>query len=283
MRIHLVLAALILLAGCTGGGGSLPTTGGGTGTKPDGGGTKSTSNEISVYFTGLPEEVSDTTYFTIAAEASDDISDAKVFVYNLGSYLESSCSGTSSFGDMYAGQKKEISCSIKARDTPLETIDQEILYESSYKISKYTGQVGFKIYDSDEYDRVNPSEGEVSADLGLGNVKVNPENAREGESISIELELGGDLATGETCNCNVEKITLKIPRGFSVTGDSGWTKSTCSNFNCYEKRNINVPLVEDLILTIAGVTKTETFYIGVEVEGIWKIIRGTDTVTILAN
>ena len=50
----------------------------------------------------------------------------------------------------------------------------------------------------------------------------------------------------------------------------------------YEKQNLDTPLREDLTLSIAGVTKTETFYVGAEVEGIWKIVRGSDTVTVPA-
>lgn len=279
MRIHLALAALVLLAGCTGGGGGLPQpTGGNT---PTASGSKTSSGELTVYLSGLPEKLEGTDYFTITAEATEDISDVQIVLYNLGSYLESSCSGTNSIRDLASGQKKEISCSLKATDTPMENINQEIMFEASYRISKYTGQVAFRIYDAEEYDRVKPSEGEASADLKIGNILVSPENAREGESISIQVDLGGELATGGSCGCNIEKLLLKIPSGFSLSGQ-GWTRSTCGGFNCYEKRNLDAPIAEDMALSIAGVTKTETFYVGVEVGGIWKLVRGSDTVVVPA-
>jgi hypothetical protein len=278
MKVHLALAALVFLAGCTGGGGGISSLGGSS--PPANGGAKAASEELTVYLSGLPDAVSGTEYFTIVAEASEDISEVKFLLYNLGSYLQSSCSGTSSLRDIASGQRKEVSCSLKATDTPLENTSQELMYEASYKISKYLGQVGFKVYDSEEYERVNPAGGEDFADLGVGELRVSPENVREGETTRVVLDLSGDLATGDNCGCNIEKVLLKIPRGFSVSGSSGWTRSSCGSFNCYEKRNVNVPLNEEFGLSIAGVTKTETFYIGVEVEGVWKLVRGSDTVVI---
>ena len=112
MKVYIALAALVLLAGCTGGGSGLPATSSSGGEQQQPGGTEPISAvELDVYLSGLPEEVSGTKYFMIVAEAKEAVEDAKVFLYNLGSYLESSCSGTSSLGSMSAGQKKEISCS----------------------------------------------------------------------------------------------------------------------------------------------------------------------------
>jgi hypothetical protein len=277
MKFYIALAALVLLAGCVGD--ELPAAGGG-GQQPAGTGDKTGSDEVTVYLNGLPDEVSGTEYFTIVVEANEDVEDARVFLYNLGSYLESSCSGTNSLGSIAKGQRKDVSCSLRATDTPLGNVTQEIMFEADFKVSKYSGEAGVKVYDGVEFDRLKPGEGAATADLGVGTLSVAPGNVREGEDMHVTIELDGDLSTGDDCGCNIETVMVKIPRGFSISGDSGWTRASCGNFNCYQKSNVDVPFSEDMTLSIAGVTRTETFYIGAEIDGIWKVERGSGTVVI---
>ncbi len=277
MRLYVALAVIVLLAGCTNNQGGLS---GGTPKQSTEQGPKPTGGEVSVQFDGLPETVNERSYFIIRVRAEKDVDDLKLTLYNFGSYLKSSCSGTNYLGKMLAGQSKEISCSIEATGIPVENISQEIMYEASYKVNA-AGQVSFKVYDSSTWE--GSAGGTNTDDLGVGYLEVSPANVKEGEKTELTISLSGGLSEGENCRCSVEKLTLRIPKGFSISGSSEWSRSSCGNFNCYEKRNLDTPFQDRLELSIIGVTKTETFYVSAEVEGAWKATSGSETVSVPAS
>ncbi|MBR9689647.1 MAG: hypothetical protein GOV01_01980 [Candidatus Altiarchaeota archaeon] len=285
MKAYFALALIVLMAGCIGGGDGLTTPTNSQDTETDNSPRTHQGEELSVYLSELPIDISKgaTKYFKIVAEADEDVESVKVLVYNLGNYLESSCEGSNTLRDVVAGNYKEASCSIKVVDEPIEEINQDILYEAVYKVSKYVGQVSFKVYDDDEFERVDPSYGDKDVDLVVGTLTVSPENVKEGEDIEISLNLDEELAQGDNCACSIEKVLVKIPQGFSVSGFTGWTRYVCGSFNCYERRNLDTPLTNGATVSIAGVTKTNTFYVEVEVQGVWKVTRGSDTITVLSG
>ncbi|MBR9680879.1 MAG: hypothetical protein GOU98_03590 [Candidatus Altiarchaeota archaeon] len=280
MRIHLVLAAMVFLAGCVGGGNGTTTdnkeTTTGTETK------KVYGEELHISIDGLPTEMSgvETEYFKLITEAEESVENVRVLVYNLGSYLDSSCAGSNSLRDVTGGEVKEVSCTLNMIEEPLEEIEQEIFYEATYKVKEYAGQVSLKVYDSDEFERINPTSERDSVDLGVGILSIEENNVEEGSSVDINIELDGDLSTGD-CGCNIEKAIVKIPKGFSVSGFTGWTRYSCGTFNCYQRQNIDTPLISKATISISGVVKTDTFYIGAEISGAWKVSRGSDTVILL--
>ena len=280
MRIHLVLVAMVFLAGCVSGGGDGTTTNNqeNTGTEK----TKVYGDELHIGIGDLPVEISvqETEYFKLITEAEESVEDVRVLVYNLGSYLSSSCAGSNSLRDVAGGEVKEVSCTLSVIEEPLEEIKQEIFYEATYKVKEYTGQVSLKVYDGDEFERVNPKIGSDSVNLGVGTLSIDNKNVEEGESVEVRIELDGDLSTGD-CGCNIEKAVVKIPKGFSVSGLSGWTRYACGTFNCYERRNIDTPLDSKATISISGVVKTDTFYIGTELNGAWKVSRGSETIIVL--
>jgi|GEM_PF-5308452 len=280
MKLYLVLALLVLLAGCT-------TSGGRTNTNNknqtiDESSTGISSKELSIDMKDFPSTLSygDTKYFNIITEAKKAVQDVRVQVYNLGSYLESSCSGITPIRNVAEGEKKEVSCSLKVTDQPLEDLSQEVFYEATYKVNRYTSQTSFKVYDHDEFDRENPAHESKSVDLDIGTLSLTNINVEEGQKVGLRLSLDGELATGD-CGCNIERAVIKLPKGFTINGFSGWTQYTCGNFNCLEKRNIKTPLDAEADIAISGIIKTNTFYVGAEISGVWKLARGSNTIDVV--
>ena len=279
-KIHLVLVLLMLFAGCT-------TSNPQTNTKTDNTSedeSKTYGKELSVSFDDFPSTISSSSseYFKIKLEAGEDIESSKILLYNLGSFLSSSCEGTTSVRDIQQGSSKQVSCTLKVDDVPFEEVEQEIKVETIYKISKDEGQIGFTIYDSEDFEKETPSINDKKTELSIGLFKIDSENIKEGESFEIEFDITEILGEGDICNCNIEKIVFKIPLGFSVSGLSGWNKYSCGGFSCFEKENLNSGDIS-FTLSIIGVTKTETFYAGIEVFGIWKQIETKEKVTILID
>ena len=281
MKRALVLVSIIFLAGCIGGGSETPTRPSGTTGNNE---PTYSGEELTVYLDELPQEiVSGTEYFKIVAEAEDDIESVSVLIYNLGSYLTSPCDGKNTFRDIGAGETKEVSCSLKLTDEPLSDVDQEIMFEATYKVKSYVGQIDLAVYDSEEFERVNPATNPQSVSIGESRLEVSASNIEEGERAQVSIVIDGALAQGDLCRCSVESAILKVPQGFSVSGLESWNRYTCGSFNCYEIKNVDAPFDESFYVSIAGVTKTDTFYIGAELSGIWKSERGSETISIPSN
>lgn len=281
MKRTLVLVSIIFLAGCIGG--ETETSTGPTETT-DKTEPVYSGEELTVYLDELPQEMTKgTEYFKIVAEAEEDIESVSVLIYNLGSYLTSPCGGKNTFRDISSGETKEVSCSLKLTDDPLSDVNQEIMFEAIYKVKSYAGQIDLVVYDSEEFERVSPSTDPKSADIGAGRLEISASKIEEGERVQVSIVIDGALSESDTCGCSVESAILKVPKGFSVSGLEAWSKYTCGSFNCYELKNIDTPFDESFYVSIAGVTKTDTFYIGAELSGIWKSEEGSGTIILLAD
>jgi len=281
MKRALVLVLIVFLAGCIGGKDETPTRPSGTtdDTEP-----VYSGEELTVYLDELPQEMTGgTEYFKIVAEAEEDIESVSVLIYNLGSYLTSPCDGKNTLRDIISGERKEVSCSLTLTDDPLSDVNQEIMFEAIYKVKSYAGQIDLVVYDSEEFERISPATESKSVSIGEGRLEISDSNVKEGERVQVSIVIDGSLSIGEVCRCSVESAILKVPKGFTISGLETWSKYTCGSFNCYELKNIDAPFDESFYVSITGVTKTDTFYIGAELSGIWKSEEGSGTVFMPAN
>lgn len=270
MRKALVLIALILMAGCTSQDSSGKQTSGEEG--------EVFSDELSLLIEGLPSEIGDDkVYFRIAVEAAEPMENVEVILSSAGSYLKSSCFRTNTLRDFDAGERKELACSIEKVGSPPNNTEQEILYSAKYKLVSYSGELEVEVYDSSEEGGHGQPK---TLRLGPGEFRVDNSRIEEGEEVDLTLLIGGALAKGDSCGCNIEKAVVKIPRGFVVTAASNWQKTTCGDFSCYEDTYIDTAYESHLVASIPGVVRTETFSFGAELHGIWKELAGSVSVSV---
>ncbi len=276
-KSHLVLALLVLFAGCTSSDSKTNTEEEQDTTTP-----KIYGNELSISFEDFPQTISSEAleYFKIKFDANENIEGVKILVYNLGSFISSSCEGKTAVRDISEGTSKQISCTLKVEDAPYDEVNQNLKFETIYKISQDKGQIEFTVYDSSDFETSHPSLSETETELSIGSLKLDSGNIKEGEPLNVEFDITKSLGKGDICNCNIEEIIFKIPIGFSITGLSGWNRYSCGSFSCFKKENVDSSDIS-FTLSIAGVTNTETFHLGLELYGIWKQIESSKSITIL--
>ena len=133
-----------------------------------------------------------------------------------------------------------------------------------------------KIFDSIEFERVNPISGSEYKNLeNFGEIHMEPKNAEEGKPINFRLSLNDNtLVENVLCNCHVEKITMEFPIGFVINGISDWTKKSCGTNYCYSLSNVKAPFDKEFTAIISGVTRSNEFYINTRFEGIWGYEEG---------
>jgi len=282
----LALVTLVFLAGCTETpeGGESPTYNSGS----SGSGSTTTSGDhISITFVNFPTsiEVDEEISFSFEVDANVNVQDVEVLMYDFGSYIESSCDGRNRLGDMVRGEKKTRTCSMEVLGTPTQDISQNMKYEINFKVEEVSAELSLKVYDDVEFERESPRPDSDSQSLGkFGTFSLEPKNVEEGKPINLELRFDDDtLIKNDVCDCTIEKVTVSVPLGFVAQGLSGWTKRSCGSNECYSTTNLNTPKNEEFTLLISGVTRSNEFYIGAIVEGIWEYSSGSKSFTILRN
>lgn len=280
------LAVLVLLSGCVEGGfPGMGNTSAGPGTTGQSETTVS-GQLVEVRISGLPAVLDDneSQSFSVELTAKEEVSDVDLLIYNLGSYVASSCSGSNRVGDMDAGESETLSCTLELVDQPPRSMRQDMSYEVNYRSGRASSDVSLTVLDSTEYARQSPEGGSDSVNIGdIGHMDLEPVNIEEGRPATLTINLEADgLIKNNLCDCHVEKLTVEVPRGFVVRGLEDWSQVSCENSQCFRLNDVETPLEEQASLSISGVTRSNEFYIKLEAEGIWRYEQGSASFRLLA-
>ena len=283
---YLALVLFVFMAGCTQ---QQSGTGTQTGTQNQQTETPEPHNPVSstgvsVSFEGIPSSMqpgeSKTYYMVIKNNFGEPVSDLRVYSYNFGTYLESSCSGARSIGSLGAGEEKRVSCRLTTKGEPVSRVDQEIGWETDYVISSRSGQLKLEVLE--EETSGSPNRFSFRAPLD-GFFEVSPDRIKEGDITDFSLSLNGNVVEIQSCKCSITEITIQVPKGFDIQGLEGWDYSSCGDMKCYTKKSIKLPFDESFTGSIAGVVKAETFYFPIVVKGIGAKSEGSVTVSVLPS
>jgi hypothetical protein len=275
-KLYLALALMVFFAGCT-----TANKSGTTSTKKTSNNTQSASasEDLEVTLGEFPDEIApyEIKYFKVNFRALRNVGSVAFQIYSIGANLESSCEARLQIRNFTQGETKQNSCSLKISDIPSQDTAQQISYEALYQVSSESGQLLLEVNDG---ELAGSPESQIVT-LSSAVLESEAKKVKEGSIVRMNFEVDGrNLAMGGGCMCSVEKALIRIPSGFLLSGLTTWSKYSCGEFSCYEKRNLQDGYSDEFYITAPSVVRTEVFNIGAEVSGIWKAIRGSDTVSV---
>ncbi|MBR9679461.1 MAG: hypothetical protein GOU99_00220 [Candidatus Altiarchaeota archaeon] len=245
----------------------------------------SISGDLTVNFLGFPVSIqageTETYELVVKNNMAEAVSGVKLYSFNFGSYLDSSCDGLKSIGSLLAGEERRISCRLSVLGSPVALIDQEVKWQLDYILSTRVGQLALEVHENQGTPLNSDSVSYSFSHPLFGFFELSSGKIYEGETARFSLSVDGTVEQMDSCNCDIQEIVIKAPKGFSLIGLSDWSYSNCElNNKCYTKTNINLPFDEEFTGSIAGVVKTETFYFPVILNGIGTKLEGSTNIEV---